>query len=34
MSEEQVLRELDEKLRSLSVEGLWAPASDCRHGDL
>jgi gentisate 1,2-dioxygenase len=28
MSEEEVLRELDEKLRQLSVEGLWSPASD------
>ena len=28
MSEEELLRELDEKLRHLSVEGLWAPASD------
>jgi gentisate 1,2-dioxygenase len=28
MSEEELLRELDEKLRGLSVEGLWSPASD------
>ena len=28
MSEEELLRELDEKLRHLSVEGLWSPASD------
>ena len=28
MSEEELLRELDEKLRGLSVEGLWSPASE------
>ena len=28
MSEKELLRELDEKLRGLSVEGLWSPASD------
>jgi len=28
MSEAELLRELDEKLRGLSVEGLWSPASD------
>jgi gentisate 1,2-dioxygenase len=28
MSEEELLRELDEKLRQLSVEGLWSQASD------
>jgi gentisate 1,2-dioxygenase len=28
MSEEEILRELDQKLRGLSVEGLWSPASD------
>ncbi|MGH7886980.1 MAG: hypothetical protein ACREPG_03875 [Candidatus Binatia bacterium] len=28
MSEEEILRELDDKLRTLSVEGLWSPASD------
>ena len=27
MNEEQQLRELDEKLHKLSVEGLWAQAS-------
>ena len=28
MSEAEILRELDQKLRALSVEGLWSPASD------
>ena len=28
MSEEELLQELDEKLRQLSVEGLWSEASD------
>ena len=28
MSEAELLRELDQKLRGLSVEGLWSPASD------
>jgi gentisate 1,2-dioxygenase len=28
MSEEEILRELDQKLRALSVEGLWSPASE------
>ena len=28
MSEEELLGALDQKLRELSVEGLWSPASD------
>jgi gentisate 1,2-dioxygenase len=28
MSEAEILRELDQKLRGLSVEGLWSPASE------